>query len=298
MKKNNIIKFIIIYIIFIISFILLITLASSFSSEKIYNNVMKSSEILLNEGNRKIIYIPYRNTQMEFDNYTDALMINTAYSIDSSTPMNSAFLARKNYISSVTKEIYKDSTGELKSSSKYQYYNTVGELDDLVNGEKAESFEYARYWHGYLVILRPLLVFFNLSQIRVILTICLVTLSIALLYLIYKKFNLIVASIFFTGLLGAEYFYLGFSLQGIFVFLITMISSIILILKYEKIKNKEMFFFIIGILTNFFDFLTAPIVTLLFPLVLNFLLMEKYKKNIDIKIIFMDIIKFSIIWVI
>ena len=296
MKKNNIIKFVIIYVIFIILFLLLLTLVSSFSSEKIYDNVKESSEILLNEGNRKIIYIPYRETKMQFDNYTDALMINTSYSIDSSDSISSAFLARKNYIPRVTTKIYEDTAGELKSSSKYEYHNEVGELNDLVNGEKAESFEYARYWHGYLIFLRPLLVLFNLSQIRVILTICLVVLAIVLLYLIYKKLNVVVASIFFTGLLGAEYFYLGFSLQGIFVFLIMMISSIILILRYEKIKNKEIFFFIIGILTNFFDFLTVPIVTLLLPLILNFLLIKKYEKDITIKMIFINIIKFSVIW--
>lgn len=296
MKKDNIIKYIFIYVVSIIIFVLLLTLVSSFSSEKIYNNVKKSSEVLLNEGNRKIIYIPYRNTKMQFDNYTDALMINTAYSIDCSQPMNSAFLARKNYIPNVTTEIYEDSAGELKSSSKYKYHNEVGELDDLVKGEKAESFEYARYWHGYLVVLRPLLILFNLSQIRIILTVLLGVLAIVLLYLIYKKFNLVVASIFFTGLLGAEYFYLGFSLQGIFVFLIMIITSIILISRYDKIKNKEILFFTIGILTNFFDFLTVPIVTLLMPLILNFLLMQKYEKSINIKRIFTDIIRLSIIW--
>ena len=57
---------------------------------------------------------------MQFDNYTDALMINTAYSIDSSTPLYSAFVARKNYIPNVTTEVYEDVPGELKSSSKYK----------------------------------------------------------------------------------------------------------------------------------------------------------------------------------
>lgn len=143
----KVIKYLIIYIILIISFVGLLTLTSSFSSEKIYENVKISSKVLMEEGNRKIIYIPYRDRKMQFDNYTDALMINTAYSIDSSNPLYSAFVARKNYIPGVTQEIYEDSVGELKSSSKYQYHNEVGELNDLVNGEEAESFEYARYWH-------------------------------------------------------------------------------------------------------------------------------------------------------
>lgn len=146
----KIVKYIIVYIILIISFMGLLTLVSNFSSKEIHENVKISSEVLLKEGNRKIIYIPYRDQKMQFDNYTDALMINTAYSIDSSSPLYSAFVARKNYIPGTTKEVYEDSVGELKSSSKYEYHNEVGELSDLVNGEKAESFEYARYWHRIL----------------------------------------------------------------------------------------------------------------------------------------------------
>ena len=143
----KVIKYLIVYIILIISFVVLLTVTSSFSSKKLDENVKISSQVLLEEGNRKIIYIPYRDRKMQFDNYTDALMINTAYSIDSSNPLYSAFVARKNYIPGITKEIYEDSVGELKSSSKYEYHNEVGELKDLVNKEEAESFEYARYWH-------------------------------------------------------------------------------------------------------------------------------------------------------
>ena len=116
--KKKIFKYIIIYIILIASFVVTLALSSSFSSNKIYKNVEISSEVLLKEGNRLVKKIPYRNQNMQFDNYTDALMINTAYSIDSKYPLYSAFVARKNYIPEVTTEIYEDSVGELRSSSK------------------------------------------------------------------------------------------------------------------------------------------------------------------------------------
>ena len=177
-KSKSLFKYIMTFIITISAFMLLLTAASAIPSGYIYENVKKSSEILLNEGNRKIIYIPYRCENMQFDNYTDALMINTAYSIDTTKPLFSAFIARKNYIPNVTTEVYQDQPGELRSSSKYKYHNEVGELNDLVNNEKTESFEYARYWHGYLILLRPLLVVFNLAQIRIILTCVLIILCI------------------------------------------------------------------------------------------------------------------------
>ena len=213
--KIKIFKYIVIYAILIASFVGMLVLTSNFSSQKIYDNVKESSKVLLSEGNRKIIYIPYRKCKMQFDNYTDALMINTAYSIDSKSPLYSAFVARKNYIPNITTEIYEDSVGELKSSSKYKYHNEVGELNDLVNGEKVESFEYARYWHGYLTVLRPMLVLFNINEMRIILTIILVVLAVILSVLIWKKIDIVASIVFFTGLIGVEYFYLGFSLQGI-----------------------------------------------------------------------------------
>ncbi|MEI3356321.1 MAG: hypothetical protein V8R81_04560 [Clostridia bacterium] len=155
-------------------------------------------------------------------NDTDALMINMI-SIDNKTPLYSSFVARKNYIPEITEKIYEDTSGELKSASKYEHHNEVGELEDTVNGEKLESFEYARYWHGYLTVLRPLLLIANLGQIRIIFTIVLFLLFIVFAYLIYKKINLTVAAIFTMGLISIEYFYLGFSMQGIFIFFITMI---------------------------------------------------------------------------
>lgn len=295
MKK--VAKYICVYGIVIILFVLTLITACSFSSEKIYNNVKKSSDILNNEGNRLHKYIFYRNQEMEFDNFTDSLMINTAYSIDSRTPFYSAFVARKNYLPNISQTILKDSAGELKSSSKYGgCHNEVGELNDLVNNDIYESFEYARYWHGYLIVLRPLLLLFNLSQIRFLLTAILFILACIVMYLIAKKINWITSIIFAIGLISIEYFYLGFSLQGVFVFLIAMIFSIYVLITENKIKNKSLPFLIVGMLTNFFDFLTVPLVTLGMPLILYFLLKNKNNKEIDSKENFLEILEFSFLW--
>ena len=297
MRNNVFIKYICVFLILIVIFVATLTLSSIFSSQSIYGNVQESSEVLLKEGNRKIIYIPYRQTKMEFDNYTDALMINTAYSIDSETPLYSAFVARKNYIPDVTTRVYEDAVGELKSSSKYKYHNEVGELNDVVNGENAESFEYARYWHGYLTVLRPLLLLFNITQLRVILTILLIILSIILAIALHKKTNIIVSIVFLLSLWSVEYFYLGFSLQGIFVFLIAVISSIVLIIRFKRIKYIGLLFFVTGMITNFFDFLTVPLVTLAIPLIIYLALIQR-EENITLKQEIIDIIKYSVLWVI
>ncbi len=292
-----ILKYIVIFIILISIFVATLCLSCLIPSSLLKENVQESSEILLSESNRKKVYIPIKQLTFQFDNFTDALMINTAYSIDSKTPLYSAFTAKKNYIPGTTKTIMQDSVSELKSASKYNgYHNEVGELYDVAHDDIEESFEYARYWHGYLIFLRPLLLLFNVNTIRIILTIIFILLGIWLLYLIYKKLSPILAIIFFIGLVGVEYLYMGISLQGASIFLILMIASIYILIRNEKIKNIGIIFFVIGMLTNFFDFLTVPILTYGVPLIIYFLLQQK-NRDLTFKETIIIFLKTGISWI-
>lgn len=82
-------KFVITFIILILVFNLVLLIGSSFPSSCIENNVKTSSKILENEGN-----LPSLCNVTYNDNYTDAVMINTCYSIDNSDPFFS-YLSRK-----------------------------------------------------------------------------------------------------------------------------------------------------------------------------------------------------------
>ena len=196
-----------------------------------------------------------------------------------------------------TKKVEEDPIYELKSASKYKEVAQVEELYDTINNDIEESFEYARYWHGYLIILRPLLLFMNINTIRIFLTIILIILSILLLYLIAKKINIVTMIIFLISLIGIDYFYMGISLQGVSVIIIMTILSIIILAKEAKIKNIELLFFITGMLTNFFDFLTVPVLTLGMPLTLLFLLKQK-EESLTIKQTTIVFMKNSISWAI
>ncbi len=185
---KNILKYIGIFISMIVIFCITLTITSLIPKEALTKKTKESAEILNEQTNNLIIYINNRPTK--FDNYTDSLMINTAYSIDNTTPFYSSMVARKNYIKGKTEIIYPDTTGELPSSSKYKTINQVGDLNDTVNNDVTESFEYGRYWHGYLIFLRPLLMIFNITQIRAILFVIYAILAIILLYNIYIKIDL------------------------------------------------------------------------------------------------------------
>ena len=172
-------------------------------------------------------------------------MANTMYSIDSAEPFESAMLMRKDYIPEVTMIIYSDTQGDLVSPRKYNRYNPLAEFKDTVNDNVDESFEYARYWHGYSLILRPLFLIFNVTQIRILLKIVFVILSTILLCLIAAKFDVKIMFMYLISLISVEYFYIGDSLQGTSVFLITMVFSIIMLLKNGKFKHIGLTFFIV-----------------------------------------------------
>lgn len=240
--------------------------------------VSESAEILLKQGNNYLVPVANKNMYIKFDNYTDALMINTAYSIDSKNPLTSSLVCRKNYIPGTTKIEYQDTVSELKSASKYSELDQVGELNDTVRGEIEESFEYARYWHGYLVPLRILLCIFNINEIRILFILLFLVLITTLMVLITKKINIYAMLVFLVALTSVEYFYIGISLQGSSIFFIAMIASIILIYRYNKIKDFPLLFLVVGSLTSFFDFLTVPLLTLGIPFAIFFLIKRKRRR--------------------
>ena len=295
---KNLLQYVCMTFILIGIYIILMLLTSLIPSSWMKNNVKISSEILYKDDEKVTIDLKYKKETLF--TFTDALMINTAYSVDSKNP-TSFLLARKNYIPGQTKEFYGDSQYNLGANEKYKnprngdLYQTK-ELYGLMHGDDIEdSYEYARYWHGYLILLRPLLVVFNYGGIRVFLALATLICVCVILYLIYKKINLTSSIMFGIGLLAISIFIVSQSLNEILIFLVSFISTIILLLKYKKIKNIGIFFFIVGSVSSFIDLLTAPLVTLGLPLIVYFLLTQKEEKA-NIKKYILDILKIGISW--
>ena len=205
--------------------------------------------------------IKYANKYI-LDNFTDALMINTAYSVDSNKPLESTILMKRYYKTSLDSE------------------KTILHLSESLSGARHSFFEYSRYWHGYMIFLRPALVFFEYSVIRIILISVIVIITLILLFFTYKKFNIYMAITLLLTFVVANFWVIGLSLQYSFVFIISIISALYILIK-NKIRNIESSFFVIGMLTSFFDLLTAPLLTLGFPLI--FYILKLKEENITLK---------------
>ena len=302
-KKGIVItaKYIACFFILISTYMILLILVNKIPSSSMENNIKKSADILLEQGERYTIDLGYKEESIF--SFTDALMLNMAYSVDSNHPIDSMLLSRKDYIPGITKIENSKTTVNIGTDKRFidpkngDVHHTE-ELYQFINEkDMEESFEYVRYWHGYMIWLRPLLTIFNITGLRIFLTIVLITLSLALIYLIYKKINLITAIIFLLGLLGSSVFIVGQSLSEVSVFLVTLISSIIVLLKKNTGKNIGIVFFTIGSITAFTDFLTAPLIAMLIPITIYFLLIQKEEK-ITIKEAIKKYVFLCTIWII
>ena len=263
-------------------------LSSTFPREWIQKNTEESASILKSLGN------PSRVLNTLFDNDTDTLMINNAYSTDPNNTLESALLGRRNYLPEKQQTVYQDMYVESNMQTEENYI-IQDQLIRTVNNNISESFEYARYWHGYVAFLRPLLIFLNFNEIRALSTGLLAFLALIALMLLYKRIKFKYCFVIILALLCSEYFIMGFTLQGLMTFVISMISTIIICIRFDKIKNIGLYFFSIGMVTCYFDLLTHPLITLGIPMII-YLLIKQEKGKISLKEAIKIIVKNTLLW--
>ena len=113
-------------------------------------------------------WVPKDGTSIS-DGYTDALMINTAiHEVEGSAVYDSLMNPATWY------------EGLISGCESVQKY-VAGDTEGSYNKN------YARYWHGYLILLKPLLLIFNYYRIRWINTMAGCVMASAVLLLLYKK---------------------------------------------------------------------------------------------------------------
>lgn len=124
--------------------------------------------------------------------------------------------------------------------------------------------EYAYYWHGYSIILRPLMFFFDLGLIRCINAILQVFLVGLLAKALWDKKGWRYALMAISSYILLHPIALAKSLQFSWVFYIGIIGSIVVakhIDAFEKTHRYLYLFTIVGMATSFFDLLTYPLFT-------------------------------------
>lgn len=129
--------------------------------------------------------------------------------------------------------------------------------------------DYARYWHGYVVILRPLMNLLNYFDFRVLNSLAQIGLIIVTVLIVWREFGkkryvfaLLTSYALLTPLA------LFFSLQYFWIFYISYSMVCLVICKKEYLLQNQRYFYLfqlIGMMTVYFDFLTFPLLTWGFP---------------------------------
>lgn len=173
---------------------------------------------------------------------------------------------------------YPNSENAWKAAASVERYRVEGKdpvetllyiYDEM--GSDLEHTSYSRYWHGYLVLLKPLLSMFNYGQVRFIIMLFQLSLFLVIVAKLTMKRKELIFPLFFMWIFMNPIATMC-SLQFNNVTILTFIAVVLVIHFEERWKgdlNKwELLFLVIGALTSYFDLLTYPLLTLGIPLLL------------------------------
>lgn len=170
-----------------------------------------------------------------------------------------------------------DCGAPLESAMSGAYYESDQGIADIGIGERANR-TYEWYWHGWLVVLKPLLVFFDYSAIKKLFMAACMTVFAALCVTAGRRlprgggYALALAASFAL----TSTFSVIEVLPFFFSVCIALLGSLVVLLLVADdggFSRERMLlaFFVVGALTSYFDFLVTPALTLLLPLAWFFL---------------------------
>ena len=242
----------------VLGFVLLL-LVELLPKDSMIRHVQESVPVLAEEG-------PYPQSasfrMSELDNFTDALILETA-AYDGEESLLNKVLLRYRY------------RGYMEGESLNPLYSLVAYYSGEYPEVEFRVINYARYWHGYLLYVKPLLCLLNYQQIRALNTAVQTLLVLVIVFLLWRNYldKAIPAYLLIWGILLPPF--MGKSLQYSSVYYIFSVAVIVLLLYFKKWVGTVRFlyfFLIIGMATSYFDLLTYPVATVGIPLVFYFLL--------------------------
>lgn len=179
------------------------------------------------------------------DNWTDAIMLMEATDASADTLLDRTML------------VPHGSFGEESEVSPYDAF-----LRHVLNGEEyTGTVTYARYWHGYLVFLRPLLLVTDYSGIRLVNGAALLAVTLLAVYLLWKRDLKVCVLPFVIAVLMMMPVVLVKSMQiSVCYYLLALGTAGMAAIPQERMDEMTPFLFLnLGIAAAYFDFLTYPV---------------------------------------
>ena len=259
-------------------FMVLMVAAYLIPDSMVKDNVIDSANTLIQEGP-----YPRKNdlSTNQLDNYTEAYVLNMAIHQDGE-PIRSAFI-----------NPYYENRQVANNSPKARLESVIDGI-----GHKGNAF-YGRYWHGHLVIIRPLLTVFNLKQIYVLFEIVFLIVLSILLYMFIKEKKTIYGIALMLSLTIVKFWINWQSTKFYFCFLVALLASIYVIKNKDKLFDNDMsvFFFVTGGIIVFLDYFYVPLITLVIPLTILLILNHERIERMTFKQAVIGIGKLIFAWI-
>lgn len=254
----------------------LLLLAYMLPVAPIEENVTKSADIFRREGTYPITDIMGVDTRL--DNYTDALMLLSASYRGEESPLE-------------------------KTLKVYRYASPVSDDPAITlvahygDGAEVSTTAYERYWHGYLITLKPLLSLLDYGQIRALNMVLVGAVTLCLLYLMYIRGISGYILPLVISLLILDPTAIVRSLQYSTIYYISILASCYLLFKLEWLtKQKDrlpLLFAAVGCVTSFFDLLTWPLASFGLPFCI-FLASDKRDAGKHLRLMLLCLVSWSV----
>lgn len=231
---------------------LLLLGAYALPGEPVRANIAKSVPLLQEEG----LYPEFFGFKLfQMDNYTDTIMLFEAASADETSPLQAM----------MTSTAYNVDNFETLPDDLAAY------LDARAEGKTGadtglEPFSYARYWHGYLIWLRPLLLFLTYGQVRVANYLLFAALACVLLWQLGRACGWRAAVWFAVSQILVSCFFVPHQMQFFTCFAVAYAACIWVLARPRTPDSLAVGLVVTGVCTAFLDLLVTPILTLGLPL--------------------------------
>lgn len=208
MKKYFLLS-LIVSILLVSIFFLSTYLTALIPRKAICKNALTSAQIIDNEGlKHRIAGISI----FRLDNFTDALMINIAMGIDENDAARSI--------------------SECKYTFRDDRMSVTQGIRDIANNDFTHNSQvYSRYWHGYLLFLRPALAFTDYNGIRTINYILFTAMIAAIIWLAIKRKMVYTLMSYIISILAVNFFMVPLSMQFSNTFYISFIAILVILAK-------------------------------------------------------------------
>ena len=266
-------------------FVLLVCIFLGFSllsvlipNEPVRKNIESSIKDVINQPDYPDLII--KGDHHRLDYAMDGQISNIIYTIDNQEPLKSALLGR-----------CRMEDGPYTSQWKHLSYN-------ISHNNLKPNVNYARYWHGNSFFFRIFYSFTNFNEIKWLIFFITSVLMAAFAMLLYRETGGLNAMAMLAGLFFVNVYIMQFSMQMSPVLIISIIAGFFLISRMKRKKgNIGLLFFITGAVTNYFDLLTAPLLTLGFPMLI-WVSMNKEEGNLKKDVIsgIQQLVGFGLLW--